>query len=85
MSSAEILESLKRYVAREILDGKDMGLSPETPLLEWGILNSIEIGRLIAYLQERFHVTIPDDQIAPQHFVNLKAVAALVASRMGQG
>ncbi len=82
MNSQAILESLKGYIASEILDGKDMGLSPETPLLEWGILNSMEIGRLLAYIQERFHVSIPDDQIIPQHFVDLNAVTGLVTERM---
>lgn len=78
MKQSEILEELKGYISREILDGKDIGLDDSTPLLEWGIINSMEIGRMVSFIQSRFNVGIPDDKILPEYFINLSAISQLV-------
>jgi acyl carrier protein len=83
MEYPEVLEELKGYISREILDGKDMGLDETTPLLEWGIINSMEIARLVTFIQERFGYEISDDEITPEHFINLSALSHLVMDIAG--
>jgi len=78
MKQSKIIEELKGYISREILDGKDIGLDKSTPLLEWGIINSMEIARIVSFIQSRFHVGIPDDKILPEYFMNLTAISGLV-------
>ena len=78
MKQSEILDELKGYISREVLDGKDIGLDDSTPLLEWGIINSMEIAKMVSFIQTRFHVGIPDDKILPEHFINLSALSNLV-------
>ena len=78
MGSSEILQQLKGYISNEILDGKDIGLEASTPLLEWGIINSLEMARFVAFLQNRFSVEVPAEKIVVEHFRDLKSVAALV-------
>ncbi len=78
MNQSGILESLKGYISREILDGKDIGLDGSTPLIEWGIINSMEIARLVSFIQERFGVEVPSDKITIEHFGNLADMANLV-------
>lgn len=84
MQQAEILDSLKNYIARELLDGQDIGLEASTPLLEWGIINSIEMARLVTFIQNRFNVAVPADKIVIQHFRNLAAITDLV-TELAQG
>ena len=78
MQQTEVIEQLKGYISREILDGKDIGLDDSTPLLEWGIINSMEIARIVGFIQSRFDVGIPDDKILPEYFMNLTAISGLV-------
>ncbi|MFC1505047.1 acyl carrier protein [Thermodesulfobacteriota bacterium] len=78
MDQSEILEMLKGYISREILDGKDIGLDESTPLLEWGIINSMEIARIVTFIENRFKVEIPQDKILPEHFINMTTISALV-------
>jgi len=84
MKQTEILEVLKRYISREILDGRDIGLDGSTPLLEWGIINSMEIARIVSFIQNRFHIGIPDDKIIAEHFINLSVLSHLVVG-LGKG
>lgn len=78
MKQTEILDSLKSYVSNVLLDGEDIGLDASTPLLEWGIINSIEMARLVTFIQDRFGVEVPADKIVIQHFKNLAAITNLV-------
>jgi acyl carrier protein len=78
MKQAEVLESLKGYISREILDGKDIGLDASTPLLEWGIINSLEIARLVSFLEDRFGVEVPNDKITIEYFKDMNAITNLV-------
>lgn len=80
MKQSKILEELKGYISREVLDGKDIGLDDSTPLLEWGIINSMEMARIVSFIQNRFHVGIPDDKILPEYFINLFAISNLVVA-----
>ena len=84
MKQIEILEALKGYISREILDGRDIGLDGSTPLLEWGIINSMEIARIVSFIQDRFHIEIPDDKIIAEHFINLSVLSQLVVG-LGEG
>jgi acyl carrier protein len=78
MKQVEVLESLKGYISREILDGKDIGLDASTPLLEWGIINSLEIARLVSFLEDRFGVQVPSDKITIEYFKDMSAITNLV-------
>jgi len=53
-------------------------LLPDTALIEQGILDSIELLNLVAFLEERFAVALPVDAFVPENFATPAAVAALV-------
>lgn len=78
MDHSTIAQSIRNFIAQTILDGKDMGLDDETPLLEWGIINSMEIARLVSFIQDQHGVSIPGDRIIPDHFKDIQSLAELV-------
>ena len=54
MTRDEMLGELKQFVVRELLDGRDTGLDEHTPLLAWGVLDSLSVNVLVSYTSERF-------------------------------
>jgi len=78
MQRSEVLEQLSQYIAGKVLDGKDIGLNETTPLLEWGIINSLEIVRILSFIQETFGVDISADKMVADHFANLASLTDLV-------
>ena len=80
-----VLTKLSDYVRREFL-GEGAGASPSmeltasSPLLEWGVLTSLNTARLLAYLREEFDVEVPPMQITARHFRDLNSVTELVLS-----
>jgi acyl carrier protein len=78
MKHEEISKKLKEHVARHVLNGKDVGLDEQTPLLEWGILNSIEIMRLLTFIKDAFHVHISPSKLVANNFSTIDAIAKMV-------
>lgn len=78
----EALTALTEFVARELLDGEDIGLDASTPLLEYGLIDSLSLVSLTEFVAERFGVVIPAKEQTPQNLKNLASISALVA-RLG--
>jgi acyl carrier protein len=71
------IDILREWMASE-LKGKVRELGDEDSLLEAGVLDSMAIVKLIAFLEERFGTTLTDDEFDPENFETLKAIEALV-------
>jgi acyl carrier protein len=81
LTEDEILQQLARYVSENLLAEAEglSELSGGTPLLQLGILNSRNTGRLLAYIREEFDVSVPPTRITGKHFTDLDSITALVA------
>jgi len=77
-SRDEILEKLRSFIAEELLFGQDAGLDETTPLLEWGIIDSLTMVSFLAFIDEQLHVTVPDDEVRPENFQNLQSLTNLL-------
>lgn len=78
MKHSDIVQQLQDYIAQSILHGKDIGLDEQTPLLEWGILNSIEVMRLLTFINERFHINIPPGKLVVSNFSTIDSLTKVV-------
>lgn len=83
MRHEDIVRGLREFVSKRILEGEDVGLDGTTPLLEWGILNSMEMVRIVAFINERFAVDLPSHTIRLDNFKDLDSLARLVAEQRG--
>lgn len=77
----EILLKITAYVRESLLDETDgdSELTETTPLLQLGILNSRNTGRLLAYINEEFGASVPPTRITGKYFADLGSITGLVA------
>ena len=73
-----VLSAVKDFFRQEVVGGDEADLAPTTDLIEQGIIDSINLHRLIGFLEERFELRLPDELIVPQNFRTLKAIQELV-------
>jgi clorobiocin biosynthesis protein CloN5 len=74
-----LVDELVRYVRDQFVDGDPEGsLSAETPLLEWGVLTSMNTAQLLTHIRERYGVDVPPTAITATHLRDVNSVAALV-------
>jgi acyl carrier protein len=74
----DVVAGLSRYVADTFLDGDATSLTPDSPLLEWGVLTSMNTAQLLTHVRERFGVDVPPQAITAKHLRDLNAISALV-------
>lgn len=78
-STQEVLtHQLVTFIKSELLVEEGGQIDAETPLLEMGILDSLAMVSLLAFVQNRFGVHIPDEAVVPEHFETLQALAQLI-------
>ncbi len=67
----KLLEALE-----EVRD--DVDFAAEEHLVEDGVIDSLDLTRIIAALDEAFDIHIPAGEIEPENFDNLDAILAMV-------
>jgi acyl carrier protein len=71
-------DSIREFIRRDILFGEeDISLDDDSPLLE-GVLDSMALMRLVAFIEEEFDIEVDDQEISTQNFRTIEDVARLV-------
>lgn len=79
-----VMDTVKTFIIKEFLPGEDPGnLTPTTPLMTSGILDSLATLKLITFLEQEFSVQIEAHEADEEHFNTLEAICGLVASKRG--
>lgn len=78
----EIANKLLAFIRDSFLSGDPLGeLAGDTPLLELGILNSLNTATLIAYMGEEFEVRVPMHDVTPETFKNIDNLSSMLQER----
>lgn len=83
MERSDVLETLKKYIEETIILDAHVSIDPDTPLLDWDILNSISTTRLVAFVWDHYGVEVPPGEMLGANFRNLTAITELVC-RLGE-
>jgi len=71
--------AIRDYILREFLVGENPErLTDTTPLISGGILDSIAIIKLIAFLEETYHLQIEAHEIDMKHFNTISDIIRFV-------
>ena len=61
--------------------GRAQQLGDDDDLIDSGVVDSLGIFQLVAFLEERFGIKIGDEEITPENFGTVAAIDRLVAPR----
>ena len=71
---------IKSFINSEILGGDfNVQLTDDTHLIDAGIIDSMGIMKLLAYLEDTFSIKIDGDDLVPENFESIDAICGLVA------
>lgn len=71
-----ISNQLREYIQKEIAKGRELAV--DESLLEGGILDSLAIVKLVAYIEDEFDVEVPDSEFDPENFETISAIVQLI-------
>lgn len=79
LSEAEISERLLAFIRDTILSGDPHGeLNETTPLLEWGVLDSLNTARLIAFIRQDLGTEVPLAKITARSFKDVRSITSML-------
>ena len=79
--SQDIIETLTKYIASEILKQQKRSLSPEEKLISSGLIDSFHLVDLALFVEDHFGVHIDDSELNASTFDNLNQLVAFIQSR----
>jgi acyl carrier protein len=71
------------YIAGVVAESGGAPVTRDTPLLEAGVLDSINLVRLVQFLEEQFGIKIPDGDLGPDLFESPASLTAYVERHAG--
>jgi acyl carrier protein len=85
MSDATSIPVVKQFILDRFLAGEDPArLTPTTPLVTGGILDSLGLLDLVSFLEERFGVEFEAHEVDPAYFDTLTAIDAFLQRKRAQ-
>jgi len=79
----ELKEAVLKYVKAEYLDDEDQEITYDTPLISGGIVDSFSMVSLKRFLENKYKISIPDEQATPEAFDSVSKIAVLVRKFTG--
>jgi acyl carrier protein len=77
--SSPISQEIGAFLQKQLNQTRPgLTLEPDTPLLDSGYFNSLELYNLIVFIEERYSVEVNEDQIVLENFRDLQAIEALI-------
>jgi acyl carrier protein len=76
---------IRAFVERELVRGRGpTTITADTSLLDAGVLDSLGLLRLLAYLQQTYAIEVEDEELIPENFGSVRQICAYVSSKTMQ-
>lgn len=77
-----IQDDLRGFIRTELnWEGPPDELTDDYPLLDGGLLDSVGILQVVAFIESRYGVQVDDEELVPEHFGTLAGISRLVESK----
>ena len=79
VSTESAAAEIQGWLRDNVTGGSEV--SPDEPLIENGVLTSLQTVELVTFLEERFDIMVEDEEFDEENFGSVEAIASLVASK----
>ena len=74
----DMKDAVLEYVTEEYLEEDDDKITPDTPLISGGIVDSFSMVSLKRFLENKYKISIPDERATPEAFDSVNKIVVLV-------
>lgn len=78
-----IEEKLQDFMVNELQCSRDV-LAHDYPLIENHVVDSLGLLQIVSYIEGDFGVEVQDEELVPEHFETISAIARFVESKREQ-
>jgi acyl carrier protein len=78
MQSTQTITELREFVTSNFYVPAELGFDDTSSFLAQGILDSTGVLELVTFVENRFGISVQDDELVPANFDSLAALSAYV-------
>jgi acyl carrier protein len=76
---------IRNFIVENFLYGQDDGFGDDISFLEKGIIDSTGILELVTFVEDKFAITVEDEELIPDNFDSLGKLSSFVVRKMNNG
>ncbi|VAX32129.1 Acyl carrier protein [hydrothermal vent metagenome] len=77
-------QELRRFVVDNFLFGQKNGFMDDDSFLENGIIDSTGVLELVAFLEDKYHIGIEDEDLVPENLDSIINLVRFVKTKMSR-
>ncbi len=82
MSGTSTESLISDYISRELAsEWGTLNLKNDTPLIDSNVIDSLSLLKLVLFLEEKFGVSVGQDEMVPENFSTIEAICKYVQSK----
>jgi acyl carrier protein len=74
---------IRNFIVENFLYGQDNGLGDDDSFLQKGLMDSTGILELLSFIEEKYGISIDDEELIPDNFDSLNKLSAFITKKMG--
>ena len=75
-------ERIRSFIIENFLFGNDEGLNDDSSFLDEGIIDSTGILELVSFIEEKFSITVNDEDLVPENLDSISNVVAYLERKI---
>jgi methoxymalonate biosynthesis acyl carrier protein len=79
VSTENAAAEIQGWLRDNVTGGREV--PPDEPIIENGVLTSLQTVELVTFLEERFDIFVEDEEFDEENFGSVEAIAGLVANK----
>ncbi len=86
LDMTSITPEIRDYIARNFLfSDKGFQYSDDASFLEEGIIDSLGIIELVAFVEKKFGISVADHELLPSNFDSVSKLSSFITSKLADG
>ena len=80
VGTEQVVPEIRGWLRDNVTGGRD--IPEDEPIIENGVLTSLQTVELVMFLEERFGIMVEDEELDEENFGSVYAIAGLVAGKL---
>lgn len=81
MTTNHLNERIRNFIVEKFPLARKRGINFQDNLLESGILDSLGILDLVAFVEQNFGIVLTDEELVPEHFQSIDRLATFIQTK----
>lgn len=77
----QIGSSLRQFIRENFLFGQSLTLADHDSLLEAGVVDSTGVLELVAFIEDRYGITIEDEELLPENLDSIENLIRFITAK----